>query len=265
VYERFTDQARKVVQAAEEEAERLNFEYIGTEHILLALVSEDCCVAANVLKHMDIGLARIQTEVEKLAVSFPPVLAAALPPIEPMPKVSENAEKQAGNLNKNFESGEHALLGRLREEPGAKLPQTPRVKKVIESAEKEARNLNQDYVGTEHLLLGLLREEHGVAAQILMNMGLTLDDVRGHVTNTIPCETRRPPVEDPCSELPDMPVEAFLALLEVNAKIDCVTRDKDAAVAEADFEKAALLRDQSDKLKRERAEIIRLWRTGAEE
>jgi ATP-dependent Clp protease ATP-binding subunit ClpC len=58
-----------------------------------------------------------------------------------------------------------------------KLPQTPRAKKVIEYAIEEARNLNHNYVGTEHLLLGLLREHDGVAAQVLMNLGLKLEEV----------------------------------------------------------------------------------------
>ena len=59
-----------------------------------------------------------------------------------------------------------------------KLPQTPRAKKVIEYAMEEAWNLNHNYVGTEHFLLGLLREQEGVAAQVLMNLGLKLEDVR---------------------------------------------------------------------------------------
>ena len=64
-----------------------------------------------------------------------------------------------------------------------KLPQTPRAKKVIEYSIEEARNLNHNYVGTEHLLLGLLREQEGVAAQVLMNLGLKLEDVREEVLN----------------------------------------------------------------------------------
>ena len=66
-----------------------------------------------------------------------------------------------------------------------KLPQTPRAKKVIEYAMDEARNLNHNYVGTEHLLLGLLREQEGVAAQVLMNLGMKLDDVRDEVLNLL--------------------------------------------------------------------------------
>jgi ATP-dependent Clp protease ATP-binding subunit ClpC len=66
-----------------------------------------------------------------------------------------------------------------------KLPQTPRAKKVIEYAIEEARNLNHNYVGTEHLLLGLLREQDGVAAQVLLNLGLKLEEVREEVLNLL--------------------------------------------------------------------------------
>jgi ATP-dependent Clp protease ATP-binding subunit ClpC len=233
MYERFTDQARKVIQLAKEEAERLNYEYLGTEHILLALLKEDSGVAANLLKRRNIDLDKIRMEIEKLAASSPHVV------------------------------------------PLAELRQTPRVKKVIENAEEEARNFNHNCVSTEHILLGLLREEYGVAAQILMNAGLTLHEVREDVANplgenTTPRKTGGPstksrPLDDLGCELPDMPFQAFMAVLELDARIEHVTRDKEAAVAEADFEKAALLRDQRDKLKKERADIIRQWRTTTEE
>ena len=56
---------------------------------------------------------------------------------------------------------------------------------MIEYAIEEARNLNHNYVGTEHLLLGLLREHDGVAAQVLMNLGLKLEEVREEVLNLL--------------------------------------------------------------------------------
>ena len=62
-------------------------------------------------------------------------------------------------------------------------PQAPLAKKVTEYAMEEASNLNHNYVGTEHLLLGLLREQECVAAQVLMNLGLKLEDVREEVKN----------------------------------------------------------------------------------
>jgi len=60
-------------------------------------------------------------------------------------------------------------------------PFTPRAKKVLELSMEEARNIGHNYVGTEHLLLGLLRENDGLAAQVLLNMGLKLETVREEV------------------------------------------------------------------------------------
>ena len=145
MYERFTDRARKVMQLANQEAQRFNHEYIGTEHILLGLVKEGSGVAANVLKNLEVDLRKIRLEVERIV--------------------------QHGN------GGDQVVMGRL--------PHTPRAKKVIEYSIEEARNLNHSYVGTEHLLLGLLREQEGVAAQVLMNLGLKLEDVREEVLNLL--------------------------------------------------------------------------------
>ena len=145
MFERFTDRARKVMQLANQEAQRFNHEYIGTEHVLLGLVKEGSGVAANVLKNLEVDLRKIRLEVERIV------------------------QPGAG--------GDHVVMGRL--------PHTPRAKKVIEYSIEEARNLNHNYVGTEHLLLGLLREQEGVAAQVLMNLGLKLDDVREEVLNLL--------------------------------------------------------------------------------
>ncbi|MSR59707.1 MAG: hypothetical protein EXS05_19035 [Planctomycetaceae bacterium] len=65
------------------------------------------------------------------------------------------------------------------------LPQTPRAKKVIEFSIEEAGKVNHYYPGTEHLLLGLLREQEGVAAQVLINLGLSLEDVRAEVVKML--------------------------------------------------------------------------------
>jgi ATP-dependent Clp protease ATP-binding subunit ClpC len=143
MFERFTDRARKVMALANQEAQRFNHEYIGTEHILLGLVKEGSGVGANVLKNLEVDLRKVRLEVEKLVKSGPDMVTMG------------------------------------------KLPQTPRAKKVIEYAIEEARNLNHNYVGTEHLLLGLLREHDGVAAQVLMNLSLKLEDVREEVLNLL--------------------------------------------------------------------------------
>ena len=71
MYERFTDRARKVMQLANQEAQRFNHEYIGTEHVLLGLVKEGSGVAANVLKNLDIDLRKIRLEVERIVQHGP--------------------------------------------------------------------------------------------------------------------------------------------------------------------------------------------------
>lgn len=64
-----------------------------------------------------------------------------------------------------------------------RLPQTPRAKRAIEDAIKEARNFKHNYVGSEHLLLALMKDQEGVAAHVLMRLGLQLDQVREAVLN----------------------------------------------------------------------------------
>jgi ATP-dependent Clp protease ATP-binding subunit ClpC len=133
-------------------------------------------------------------------------------------KVMHLANDEAKRFNHEFIGTEHILLGLVKDgsgvaanvlknldidlrkvrqevekivQPGpdrvsiGKLPQTPRAKKVIEYSIEEARNLNHNYVGTEHLLLGLLREQEGVGAQILINLGLNLEDMREEVLNLL--------------------------------------------------------------------------------
>jgi hypothetical protein len=143
MYERFTDRARRGIQLANQEAQRFNHEYIGTEHILLGLVKEGSGVAADVLKNLNVDLRKARIEVEKLLQSGP----------------------------------DNAPLG--------KLPQTPRAKKVIEYSMEEARSLGHNYVGTEHILLGLLRDNETVAAQVLLNLGLRLENVRAETLATL--------------------------------------------------------------------------------
>lgn len=71
MFERFTDRARKVMALANQEAQRFNHEYLGTEHVLLGLIKEGSGVGANVLKNLNLDLHKIRSEVEKLVKSGP--------------------------------------------------------------------------------------------------------------------------------------------------------------------------------------------------
>jgi len=144
MFEKFTERARKVMGLARQEAQRLNSEFIGTEHILLGIIQEGGGVAAKVLKNLQVDLKRIRQEIEKLIT----------------PSTSPTV-----------------TLGQL--------PFSPRAKRVIELASEAASQLGHDVIGTEHLLLGLLKENEGIAAQVLTNLGLKLDEVRDMVLEVL--------------------------------------------------------------------------------
>ncbi|MEK6621392.1 MAG: Clp protease N-terminal domain-containing protein, partial [Planctomycetota bacterium] len=137
-------------------------------------------------------------------------------------KVMALAREEARRFNHEYIGTEHILLGLVKEGSGVaanvlqnldiemkkirlevekivqsgsdlvsvgQLPFTPRVKKVLEYAMEEARALGHNYIGTEHLLLGLLREQEGVAAQVLLNLGVKLEDVREEVIGLLGAES----------------------------------------------------------------------------
>src|ERR1022692_439735 len=124
------------------------------------------------------------------------------------------ARKEADRFNHNFVGTEHLLLGLIKLGQGVavnvlqklgldletvrlevekqvgtgpdqkmmgNIPYTPRVKKVLALAQKEAKALNHTYVGTEHILLGLLREGDGVAARVLKNLDVDIEQTRQEV------------------------------------------------------------------------------------
>jgi ATP-dependent Clp protease ATP-binding subunit ClpC len=119
MFERFTERARKVMALANQEAQRFNHEYIGTEHILLGLLKEGSGVGPNVLRNLGVDLHKVRVEVEK-RVKFGPEMVAMgkLPLTRRARKVSEYAVEEARNLNHNFVGTEHILLGLLRETDG---------------------------------------------------------------------------------------------------------------------------------------------------
>src|SRR5512145_656936 len=124
------------------------------------------------------------------------------------------ARKEADRFNHNFVGAEHLLLGLIKLGQGVavnvlqkigldletvrmeveklvgtgpdqkmigNIPYTPRVKKVLSLAAKEAKALNHTYVGTEHILLGLLREGDGVAARVLKNLDVDIEQTRQEI------------------------------------------------------------------------------------
>ena len=134
----FTERVRTVLAGAREEANALRHEYVGTEHILLALLAEGEGLGATIVQNL-------------------------------------GADADAGLRERILQVVKD---GPIDYTPRRDLPYTSRAKKVLELAMTEARELNHSYVGTEHLLLGLLAEQKGIAAQVLADSGITLDNAR---------------------------------------------------------------------------------------
>ncbi|MCE9595437.1 MAG: ATP-dependent Clp protease ATP-binding subunit [Planctomycetes bacterium] len=144
-------------------------------------------------------------------------------------KVMNLARQEAQRFNHEYLGTEHILLGLVQEGSGVaanvlknmnidlskiraevekivktgpsmvtmgQLPFTPRAKKVLELSMEEASNLGHNYIGTEHLLLGLIKENEGIAAQVLMNLGVKLEDVREEVLEFLGADTQEEEEEE---------------------------------------------------------------------
>jgi hypothetical protein len=118
VFERFTEAARSVVVLAQDEARTLRHNYIGTEHILLGLVSEGEGLAARVLESLGMTLEQTRAEVSKLVGSREEVASGQIPFTPRAKKVLELALREALSLSHNYIGTEHILLGLVREKEG---------------------------------------------------------------------------------------------------------------------------------------------------
>ena len=119
MYERFTDRARKIMQLANQDAQRVNHEYIGTEHLLVGLINEGSGVAAHVLKNLSIPLLKVREQLESIVMPGPEQARMAKLPLTPRAKrVVEFAIEESRSLNHNYVGTEHLLLGLLRESDG---------------------------------------------------------------------------------------------------------------------------------------------------
>jgi len=120
MYERFTDRARKVMQLANLQARRLNYDFVDTEHVLLALIEEGSGVGASVLKCLSFDLIAISFKVKQLIEPKTTVSEATgrIPQTPKIKKVLDYAAEESRGLNHQYIGTEHLLLGLLRLEEG---------------------------------------------------------------------------------------------------------------------------------------------------
>ncbi|NUM53556.1 MAG: hypothetical protein HUU46_07935 [Candidatus Hydrogenedentes bacterium] len=147
MWERFTKQARNVIDSARETASRLGSKYVQTEHILLGLCQEPDGIGGRVLKNLGVNVGTMSANLER-------------------------SIRKGGDKPK-------ILI------PPSDIAFTPRAKNALGMAVESARELNHNYIGTEHILLGLLKEGGGYAAIVLDYLEISLENTRAEVVRVL--------------------------------------------------------------------------------
>lgn len=119
MFDKFTNRAKQVIKLAKKEAQRLNHNYLGTEHVLLGLLKLGQGIAVNVLRNFNLDYDTVRTEVERLVGFGPEIQVYGDPALTgKVKKVFEFANEEAANLNHNYVGTEHLLLALLRQTDG---------------------------------------------------------------------------------------------------------------------------------------------------
>ncbi len=142
MWQRFTERARRAVYFAQEEANRLGESYVGTEHLLLGLVKEPDSVAARILDRMDIPLARVRAEVEKLVQRGENRYSQETQLSPRARRVIDLAYDEARKLNYTYIGTEHLLLALIREGDGI-------AARVLEHLGAELERTRKEVVATQ--------------------------------------------------------------------------------------------------------------------
>jgi len=169
MFERFTPEARQVVEGAQQEARDLQHDRIGTEHLLLALLTRQGTTAASVLGRHGLTRSAVVTEVARSTGTE--LDASAL--------TSIGIDLDAVRTSVESTFGPGALDGRRGR--AGHIPFTPRAKKVLELSLREAIALKSRSITDGHLLLALIREGEGLAAKVLHDRGVDLPALRDEV------------------------------------------------------------------------------------
>ncbi len=162
-----TSDGKQVIERAVEEARRLNHQYVGTEHLLLALVHVQESMAARALQEMGLDEEQIRTQTMRMlsrsseARSSASVQSAERSPIQ----------MWLWRKKDRFEREDRDRFDRFNEH----------ARRVLSLAQEEAQRFQHNYIGTEHLLLALVRLKESTAGQIFSEMGIELERVRSAV------------------------------------------------------------------------------------
>jgi hypothetical protein len=243
MFERFTDRARRVVVLAQEEARMLNHDYVGTEHVLLALIREGEGVAAKALASLGISLEAVRQQVEEIIGRGPQAPSGQIPFTPRVKKVLELSLREAHQLGHNYIGTEHILLGLIREGEGVAAQVLVRLGADLNRVRQQVIQLLHGDQGKEPAEAGAPplgrpgREQRMLLSQLL-------DRVTA-------MESRLSAIEQRVGTGPDA--------RQLDEEIDQARRDREAAVSAQDYENAAMARDRERQLATEKASLQEQW------
>jgi ATP-dependent Clp protease ATP-binding subunit ClpA len=159
IFNRFTREARRCVEAAVEEARDLGHDAVGDEDLLLGVLAGDDGIAVETLNSLGVSLEEAREAAEGL---FDEALASVGISLD-------EVRQQAGE---SFE---------MRNSSPGRLPFSPRAKRTLEQALREALRLHDNEITGEHILLGSLRDEQGHAVRVLGNLGVSTEVVESRL------------------------------------------------------------------------------------
>jgi ATPases with chaperone activity, ATP-binding subunit len=166
MFERFTRQARQVVTDAQAQARGLGHDYIGTEHLLLAMLAAPETTSGRVLTRHGLTREAAVETVRRLLKEGQALDAELLGEIG----IDLNAVRE--KVEAAFGPGALDRPARRRRSALGHVPFTGRAKKVLELALREAIALKHNHIGDGHILLGLLRERDGIGARVIAEAAL---------------------------------------------------------------------------------------------
>ena len=168
-FDKFTERARKVLQLAQEEAQRFNHNYIGTEHLLLGLVREGEGVAAKVLANLGVDLNKVRSAVEFIIGRGERMITGEIGLTPRAKKVIELSVEEARRLNHNYIGTEHLLLGLVREGEGIAAG-------VLESLGVSLDKVRQqvNYVLNQSSTYGQQEARHSSKTPVIDQLGIDL-------------------------------------------------------------------------------------------
>ncbi len=166
----FTPRSKRVLEMSLQEAQDLRQDHIGTEHLRLGLLAEGGGVATAVLSSLDVDPERVRREV--LGRLGGGARSRSQGGLGPLGWAREALRRPFGRYPR---AEDRASFEKF----------TGPARSVVVLAQDEARHFNHNYIGTEHLLLGLIREGHGVAAGVLEELGVHLNEAREQVESIV--------------------------------------------------------------------------------